>query len=212
MIKSRSLKIENESRKKLLQNKIASLNEIIESGFSFGLVTREGSPKDYFTGLVLNKIYSLVISMENSVLANDIFISIYLYRYVYELCIKVFYIFSGATEKEILFRLNEFLENKKWMLSEIKDKINNNLLLPKLLEDHKKRYELICKFVHPNIESLKLHLNRTDDQQFEFIVPNINLTIWYIVEIIRLFSNLKILNLDINIDQKKLELLRSTEI
>jgi len=212
MIKNRLLKTENVLLRKLLQNKIISLNEIIKPGFNFGFVTKKDNPKEYFAGLVLNKIYSLVVSMENSVFANDVFISIYLYRYVYELCIKVFYIFSGSSEDQVLFRLNEFFNNKKWIFSVIKDKISTNLLPPKFAGDHKETYEKICKFVHPNIDSLNLHSNRTDDQQFEFIVPNINLAAWYIVAIIRLFSNLKILNLNTNIDQKKLELLQSIEI
>ena len=213
MIENRSLNLKNSLVKRLLQNKIVSLNEIIKLGFSFGLVTRKDNPKEYFVGLVLNKIYSLVVSMENSVFANDVFISIYLYRYVYELCIKVFYIFSDSSEDEVLLRLNEFFNNKKWIFAEIISKINvnTNLLPPNFAKDHKKTYEGICKFVHPNIDSLRLHLNRTDDQQFEFIVPNINLTIWYAVAIIRLFLNLKILNLDKNVDQRKLELLQCIE-
>ncbi|MFA4941692.1 MAG: hypothetical protein WC582_03830 [Patescibacteria group bacterium] len=212
MVENRLLNSKNVLLKKLLQDKIVSLNEIIKPGFNFGLVTRNDNPKEYFVGLVLNKIYSLVISMENSVFANDVFISIYLYRYVYELCIKVFYIFSNSSEDQVLFRLNEFFENKKWTFSVINSRIDTNLLPPKFAENHKKTYEQICRFVHPNIDSLRLHLNRTDDQQFEFIVPNINLTIWYIVAIIKLFLNLKILNLDANIDQKRIESLQSLEI
>ncbi len=211
MIKNRFLKKENILLKNLLQIKIVSLNEIIGPGFNFGIVTRKDNPKEYFASLVLNKIYSLAISMENSIIANDVFLSIYLYRYVYELHIKVSFIFSGSSEKDILFRLDEFFENKKWNLAGIINKTNTNFVPLKVLEDHKEKYEMICRFVHPNIESLKLHSNRSDDQQFEFLVPNINLTIWHAAVIIRLFSNFKILNFNTNIDQRKLELLQSTE-
>ena len=204
MSKKRLLKKENFILRSFLQNKVVSLNKIIESGFDFGEVTKKNNPKEYFAGLVLNKIYSLNISIENSIFANDIFLSIYLYRYVYELHIKVLYIFSGFSEEENILRLNEFFENKKWTLADIEDKINTNFTFPKFTENHKERYSQICKFVHPNIESLNLHLNRTDDQQFEFLVPNVNLTIWYIVEIIIFFSNLKILDFDKKIDQKQL--------
>jgi len=210
MSENRLLKQENIVLRSFLLNKVASLNEIIKPGFNFGLKTREENPREYFAGLVLNKIYSLNISIENSIFANDVFLSIYLYRYIYELYIKISYIYSGSSDDENIHRLNEFFENKKWILADINDKINNNILFSKFTENHKERYNQICKFVHPNIDSLKLHLNRTDDQQFEFMVPNVNLTIWYIVEIIIFFSNLKLLDLDKKIDLNKLNALRNS--
>jgi hypothetical protein len=210
MSENRSLKSENLIKRSYLLNKVVSLNEFIKPGFNFGLVTREENPREYFVGLVLNKIYSLNISIENCIFSNDVFLSIYLYRYVYELYIKISYIFSETSEDKNPLRLNEFFENKKWTLADIKDKINNNVLFSEFTKDHRERYNQICKFVHPNIDSLKLHLNRTDDQQFEFIVPNVNLTIWYIVEIIIFFSNLKLLDLDKKIDLNKLNALRNS--
>ncbi len=205
----RLLKNENILLKNSLQDKIVRLNEIIKPGFNFGTVTRIDNPREYFASSILNKIYSLNVSLENSLFANDVFLSIYLYRYIYELYIKVLYIFSGSSEEQILFRLNEFFDNKKWNLKEIKDKINDSFLPPKFKEGHEEKYKAICRFVHPNHESFKLHLNRTDDQQFEFLVPNINLTIWHNVGIIKLFSDAKILNFDININQKDLESLQA---
>ena len=187
-----------------LQNKIVRLNEIIKPGFNFGTVTRIDNPKEYFASSILNKIYSLNVSLENSLFTNDVFLSIYLYRYIYELYIKVFYIFSGSSEAQILFRLNEFFDNKKWNLKKIKDDINDSFVPPKFKESHEEKYKAICRFVHPNYESFKLHINRTDDQQFEFLVPNINLTIWHNVGIIKLFSDAKILNFDKNINQEDL--------
>lgn len=198
---NRTLRNDNILLKNSLQNKIVSLNKIIKPGFKFGTVTRKDNPKEYFASSILNKIYSLNVSMENSLLTNDVFLSIYLFRYVYELYIKVFYIFSGSSEEKILFRLNEFFDNKNWNFKKIKDEINDNFLPPKFKESHEEKYKSICRFVHPNHESFKLHLNRTDDQQFEFLVPNINLTIWHSVAIIKLFSDTKILGFDKNINQ-----------
>lgn len=201
MIFRNPLRNENILLKNSLQNKIVLLNEIIKPGFNFGLVTRKDNPKEYFASSVLNKIYSLNVSMENSLLTNDVFLSIYLYRYIYELYIKTFYIFSGSSEETLLFRLNDFFDNKKWTIKEILNEINDSFLPPKFKEGHEEKYKSICRFVHPNHESFKLHLNRTDDQQFEFLVPNINLTIWHSVGIIKLFSDAKILNFDKNINQ-----------
>ncbi len=209
MIFRNPLKMKNILLKNSLQNKIVSLNEIIKPGFNFGTVTKKDNPKEYFASSILNKIYSLNVSAENSIFSNDVFLSIYLYRYVYELYIKVFYIFSGSSEKEILFRLNEFFDDKKWIIKDILNDINDSFLPPKFKESHEEKYKSICRFVHPNHESFKLHINRTDDQQFEFLVPNINLVIWHNIGIIRLFSDAKILNFDKNINQKDLESLQT---
>lgn len=200
----RSLKSENLTLKTSLQEKVVLFNEIITPGFNFGIVIREQNPKEYFASNVLNKIYSLNVSMENSLKSNDVFLSIYLYRYIYELYIKTFYIFSGSTETQILSRLDEFFENKDWKFKKILNQVNDTLLPSNFKLAHEQKYRAICRFVHPNHESFKLHINRTDDQQFEFMVPNINLTIWHSVAIIRLFSNLSILNFNQNINQLNL--------
>ena len=193
------------------QNSIVLFNQVIKPGFNFGTVTKKDNPKEYFASSILNKIYSLNISMENSLFTNDVFLSIYFYRYVYELYIKVFYIFSGSSEEQILLRLNEFFDNRKWNFNIIKDEINNSYLPPKFKDDHEKKYGVICRFVHPNHESFKLHLNRTNDQQFEFLIPNISLTMWHSIEIIKLFQTLKILNFDKNINRKDLDSLQRKE-
>ncbi len=198
------LKNEHQQTKKSLSDKVSGFNQTIISGFGFGEITRENNPKEYFAACVFFKIHSLGISIENSILTNDVFLSIYLFRYVYELYIKVFYIFSGSSEKEILTRIDDFFNNKKWRFDIIQNKINDRFLPQDFKESHQKRYALLSRFVHPNYESFRLSLNRTDDQQFEFLEPNIHLTIWYSIEIIKHFSNIKILNFHINIDQKKL--------
>ena len=197
-------KRENLILKSSLQNKIILFNQIIRPGFNFGTVTRKDNPREYFASSILNKIYSLNVSMENSLLTNDVFLSIYLYRYIYELYIKVFYIFSGLSEGQILSRLDEFFDNKNWILKDIKNEIKDSFLPPNFKGDHEEKYKIICRFVHPNHESFKLHLNRTDDQQFEFLVPNIHLAMWHSVGIIKLFSDARLLNFDKNINQEDL--------
>lgn len=208
-IKMDDISASNKIFRKFLQNKIVLLNIIIEPGFKFGTVSKEADPKEFFTATVLNKIYSLNVSIENILLANDVFLSIYLYRYAYELYIKVFYIFSGSTDIVILNRLNNFFIDKKITIENLQQGINDKFLPPGFKINHKEKYEKICRFVHPNLDSLKLHINTTSDKQFDFLVPNITLTMWHIIEIVKLFSDLKILNLNENIDQNKLRLLWS---
>lgn len=192
---------ENLLLKRLLQNKVVVFNEIIGPGFNFGYITRKDSPKEFFAAAVLHKLYSLDISAENILLTNDIFLSECLYRYVYELYLKVFYIFSAQTDEEILFRVNDYFESKDLKIVEYQEGINDNLAPKQIKEDHKEKYKMMCKFAHPNIESLNMHIGKTSDQQFNFLVPTIYLILWHSVEIVRLFSNLKLLGLNERVDQ-----------
>ena len=89
-------------------------------------------------------------------------------------------------------------------IKDIKNEIKDSFLPPNFKGDHEEKYKMICRFVHPNHESFKLHLNRTDDQQFEFLVPNIHLAMWHSVGIIKLFSDARLLNFDKNINQEDL--------
>lgn len=107
-------------------------------------------------------------------------------------------------------RLDDFFKNQKWNLEVIQKKVQNEHLPEGFKFDYDGQYRPVCKFVHPNLESLKLSTNRTDDDQFNFLVPNINLAIWYASGIISLFSKIKMLNFDTKIDQEKLGALRST--
>lgn len=195
------LKGSHSIRQQALFKKIDLFNDVIRSGFGFGEKTREENPIEYFVACVFYKVHSLGISIRNCISSNDVFLSIYLFRYIYELYIKTLYIFSGSSEEEILFRVNEFFSDKKWRFEDMKEKINSKYLPPGFKENHQSRYVILSRFVHPNYDSLKLCLNRTDEQQFEFLEPNINLAVWYNIEIIRHFSNMSILN---KIDEGKL--------
>lgn len=193
-----------------LHDKIISFGEIIKPGFNFGTVTKGDNLKEYFAAAVLNKLYSLNISTENVLLANDVFLAQYLYRYIYELYTKVFYIFSGSSGEEVLSRLDNFFKNNDLKITEYQDGIKSDLIPPKFKESHKEKYKTMSRFAHPNIESLNMHLGKTSDQQFVFLVPTIDLILWHSVAIIKLLADLKLLDLDKNIDQGKLLSLQSS--
>jgi len=195
---------ENTVYKYSLQNKITSFGEIIKPGFNFGTVTKGNNPKEYFAAAVLNKLYSLNISTENVLLTNDVFLSQYLYRYIYELYTKVFYIFSGSSDEETISRLHNFFNNNDLKITEYQNGIKNDLIPPKFKESHKEKYKTMSRFAHPNVESLNMHLGKTSDQQFGFLVPTINLILWHSIAIIKLFADFKLLGLDKSIDQGKL--------
>lgn len=202
---------ENIAIRNSLQNKIVVFGEIIKPGFNFGTITKKDNPKEYFAAAVLNKLYSLNISTENVLFTNDVFLSQYLYRYIYELYTKVFYIFSGTSDDEILLRLHNFFNNNDLKITEYQDGIKNDFIPPKFKEAHKEKYKTMSRFAHPNIESLNMHLGKNSDQQFEFLTPTINLILWHSVAIIKLFADFKLLDLDKNIDQGKLLSLQSDQ-
>ena len=192
-----TLSAANLSARQSLKSKLDLLGQTIKKVYPFGRLTREGQPKEYFAGLVLNKFYSFEISLENTLLHNDVFMSLYLYRYVYELHIKAQYIFSSALESECLKRLNEFFEGKDLTFRQYLEDTPSNAVSDKLKEQYiSGHYKEVSRFVHPNYPSLKLSTERTDDQQFKFLAINIWLTIWHISEILRLFRALHLLNLD----------------
>ncbi len=200
---------ENIAIRNSLQNKIVVFGEIIKPGFNFGAITKKDNPKEYFAAAVLNKLYSLNISTENVLFTNDVFLSQYLYRYIYELYTKVFYIFSGVSDDEIVLRLRNFFNNNDLKITKYQDGIKSDFIPPKFKENHKEKYKTMSRFAHPNIESLNMHLGKTSDQQFEFLTPTINLILWHNVAIIKLFADFKLLGLDKNIDQDKLLSLQS---
>lgn len=148
----------------------------------------------------MNKLYSLNVSTENCLITNDVFLVNCLYRYVYELHLKVLYVFSADFDSEIFSRINNFLEGRDLKIKEYQEGIRDNLTIPRLKEIHKEQYRKMSEIAHPNIRSLNLHLHTDPNKQFDFLVSTVNLILWYSVEIIRLFSNLKLLNLDKNID------------
>ena len=108
--------------------------------------------------------------------------------------------------------MDNFFKNNDLKITEYQDGIKNDFIPPKFKESHKEKYKMMSRFAHPNIESLNMHLGKTSDQQFGFLVPTINLILWHSVAIIKLFTDLKLLGLDKNINQERLLSLQNTEI
>jgi len=186
-----------------LQYKASSINEAIKPVFNFKEIDKNTKPKEYFAMAVLNKIYSLDVSLENIILTNDVFLCNYFYRYVYELYIKVLYIFSASNEEETIARLNNFFSGNMPGIFDCQKMINDQFIPPQFKEKHKQKYKTLSDIAHPNIQSLNIHLDTNPDQQFEFLNPTASLSVWHIIEIIKFFLNLKLIKLDEE-NQKKL--------
>lgn len=175
----------NLKRRNLLQQNILKLNELILPGFEFKEVRKAEKPYDYLISLILNKLHSLNVTLENNLLCNDIHQSVTTYRYMYELYIKVLCIFS---EKGSSLKLEDFYSNKRATIQDWLDEIDTEMLPPKFLDTHKEHYARLSRIAHPNIDSLNMHYRKPYDQIFDFMVPNIKLTLWLQVNILILFT------------------------
>lgn len=178
----------------LLQQKILAFRNIIEPTLIFDVVTKTGQPKEYFAAIVLKKLYSITASIENCLFTNDIFLAVVLYRYLYELYIKTLYIFSGSSDDKIVSRLHDFYTSRNLRVADYLDGISEKHLPQQIRENHDEFYKTMSRMAHPNIESMALHVEKSADVQFEFMVPTINLSLWHAVEVVRIFHSFELLN------------------
>jgi len=189
---------------------IISLGELMGPAFNFGTINKNENPKEYFAAIVLNKLYSLNISTENCLLTNDVFLINYLYRYVYELYLKALYMFSADSDSEIFLRINNFLEGRNLKIKEYQEGIRDNLTIPRLKEIHKEQYRKMSEIAHPNIRSLNLHLHTDSNKQFDFLASTIRLILWHNIELVKLFSFLKLLDIETRLDRSRLNVLQNS--
>ena len=189
---------------------IKELNLLLEKGFDFKEVKKEENSGDFYIVSVLNKVYSLNVSLENSLMCNDVHLSVYLFRYFYELYIKSSYVFSKSELLEK--RLNQFFNNTNWSLESLVVDLEKTTKKPHLIEGYKEKYKKMSRMAHPNIDSFNLHLDSTDDEIFDFVFLNIAFAIYYEVETILIFMSNNNINLNKNVDKNKLIILRNEVI
>ena len=176
----------NLTTRNLLQQNILKLNETILPGFKFKEIKKEDTPYDYLISLILNKLYTLNVTLENNLLCNDVHQSVVVYRYMYELYIKILCIFS---EKDSSVKLSDFYLNKRTTIQDWLNGVHEKLLPPKFSDTHKDHYARLSRIAHPNIDSLNMHYGKSNDQIFDFMVPNLKLTLWLQVNMLILFTN-----------------------
>lgn len=184
---------------------LVDFNKALEGGLNFKLIEKKANPKYFFEALVLKKLYVINISAENSLLANDVFLSVYLYRYIYELYIKVAYIYSSKNDAELLVRIENFFSGIDLRVDKYIKGIDTSKFNAAFIDDHNEKYKLMSQIAHPNVESFNLHIGKTSNVHFDFIVPNIILSFFLIKEIIDLFIKNGDLDLKNSINAKDLE-------
>lgn len=170
-IDTRSIENKNVLRKIYLHNEIVLTgfkrffnNKKIEEIKQMQNVDKQS----YYLYICLNKIYNLLISLENSLHTNDIHLSVYVYRYSYELYIKTFYLYTKNEEFDE--RYTKVLDSKFFNFKEF---IKNYEFPIDIKNEHNEKYQYLSKIVHPNRESFEKHLelNNTNDA-FDFVLAN----------------------------------------
>lgn len=132
--------------------------------------------------LISNKIIMILGELKIDIKTNNVMIAAYLYRYTYELCLKITYIYINKQERNK--RLDLFLKGEeKWRACDMHTEIKK--LGRPVINNHEKFYKFSSKLVHPNIESLReLHVNNSASEEKEFIFKCIATSILFIEETI----------------------------
>lgn len=176
-----------------LYNNTIIIKENILPVFNFKEFKKEENPIEYTLALVFNKLYAMLVSTENVILLNDGWLAMYICRYNYELFIKTKYLLDKTSHENIETRVKKFLEVGQW--DKIKEKLDaiesNDEFIKDIKNNHKDFYKKINSIVHPNIESLNLHVNKNSDDLFNFMKSTIKLNLLMIYKIIEIIIDRK---------------------
>lgn len=176
-----------------LYNNTIIIKENILPVFNFKEFKKEENPIEYALSLVFNKLYAILVSTENIILLNDGWLAMYICRYDYELFIKTKYLLDNNSHEDVKARVERFLEVGQW--DKIKEKLDaiesNDEFIKDIKNNHKDFYKKINSIVHPNIESLNLHVNKNSDDLFNFMKSTIKLNLLMIYKIIEIIIDRK---------------------
>lgn len=176
-----------------LYNNTIIIKENILPVFNFKEFKKEENPIEYALSLVFNKLYAILVSTENIILLNDGWLAMYICRYDYELFIKTKYLLDNNSHQDVKARVERFLEVGQW--DKIKEKLyaieSNDEFIKDIKNNHKDFYKKINSIVHPNIESLNLHVNKNSDDLFNFMKSTIKLNLLMIYKIIEIIIDRK---------------------
>lgn len=179
-------------QEKLYKNTIIIREEILPV-FNFKEFKKKDDSIEYTLALIFNKLYVMLVSTENIILLNDGWLAMYICRYNYELFIKTKYLLNNNSHEDVKARIKKFLEVGRW--DTIKEKLdgieNNDEFIKDIKNNHKDFYRKINSVVHPNIESLNLHINKNSDDLFNFMSTNIKFNWLITYKIIETIFNKK---------------------
>lgn len=178
---------DNLKKQEYLYKNTSAIREEILPVFNFNEFKKDDNPIEYTLALVFNKIYVMLVSMENVILLNDGWLAMYLYRYAYELFIKTKYLLDKNSQEDNKTRVERFLEIGQW--DKIKEKLDaiesDDEFIQEIKNNHKDSYRIMSSIVHPNIESLNFHIrHEKNSDRFSFMVSTVKLNLLMISKII----------------------------
>jgi hypothetical protein len=188
------LSADNLKKQEYLYKNTSAIREEILPAFNFDEFKKDDNPIEYALALVFNKIYVMLVSMENVILLNDGWLAMYLYRYAYELFIKTKYLLDKNSQEDNKIRVEKFLEVGQW--DKIKEKLDaiesDDEFIQEIKNNHKDSYKIMNAIVHPNIESLSFHIrHEKNNDRFLFMASTVKLNLLIISKIIETIINRK---------------------
>lgn len=188
------LSADNLKKQEYLYKNTSAIREEILPAFNFDEFKKDDNPIEYALALVFNKIYVMLVSMENVILLNDGWLAMYLYRYAYELFIKTKYLLDKNSQEDNKIRVEKFLEVGQW--DKIKEKLDaiesDDEFIQEIKNNHKDSYRIMNAIVHPNIESLSFHIrHEKNNDRFLFMASTVKLNLLMISKIIETIINRK---------------------
>ena len=152
--------------------------------------TNEVTP-DRLLWEIFNKIFSILITCENSLSAKDSLTIHLIARYAYEMLVVFAYVFLGKSTNEKsdvakkFLNFNQFKNSeRKWTDNTLVDMIKN---IPnnQRFARHQKHYRNLSNFAHPSMDSFMLN-RKGEDHEVLMILNTTLLTIGTILEIIKI--------------------------
>lgn len=170
-----NLNVDNLKLQEKLYKNTEKIRKEILPIFNFKEFKKKDDSIEYTLALIFNKLYVMLVSTENIILLNDSWLAMYICRYNYELFIKTKYLLDNNSHEDIEARIKRFLEVGQW--DKIKEKLDaiesNDEFIKDIKNNHKDFYKKMNSIVHPNIESLNLHINKNSNDLFDFMATNI---------------------------------------
>lgn len=186
-----NLNASNLSLQEKLYKDTSTIRMAILPVFSFEEFKEKENTIEYALVLVFNKLYSMLISTENVILLNDACLLMYVFRYNYELYIKIKYLLDDSSPEKVELRVKNFLEAGQKDI--IKEKLNaikdSDEFIKYLKNNHNDFYKKINSIVHPNIESLKILIDKNSNDLFNFIEPSVKINLLMVYKIIEAIYN-----------------------
>jgi len=169
---------------KLLRN----LSKELEEASNGKLSTNDTTPERLLWE-IFNKIFNILVILENSLLAKDSLTIHLVARYSYEMLIVFAYIFLDKSETQTraqeFTQFNQFKDSKRMWTDKTFSQMVEAIPNDSRFKIHKRHYRNLSNFAHPTMDSFQLN-RRGDQNEFLMIFGTLLLTVGTILEITKI--------------------------